>query len=245
MRKTGQSLKLKVQSSKIFSLHTTRYTLHALLFSLFTIHYLLFAVCCFAKEPPTIITSDYLEYEKETSTYTAKGSVKVQQDNATIEAAEMRYDEKTSDIFAEGDVRYDNPDISLKSEKATYNLDAKKGKFYNAEMFSKHNNFHISGAEIEKRGEKEYFLTRALLTTCDTPSPAWCFVGENVNVIIGDRLRAKDVTFNIRGLPVLYTPYLWAAVITERKTGFLTPVIGYSKTKGFSYRQPFFWAIDE
>lgn len=206
---------------------------------------LLSSVSCFAEEPPTIITSDYLEYEKETSTYTAKGSVKVQQDNATIEAAEMRYDEKTSDIFAEGDVRYDNPDISLKSEKATYNLDAKKGKFYNAEMFSKRDNFHISGAEIEKRGGKEYFLTKASLTTCDTTSPAWCFVGENVDVIIGDRLRAKDVTFNIRGLPVLYTPYLWAPVITERKTGFLTPVIGYSKTKGFSYRQPFFWAIDE
>ena len=171
--------------------------------------------------------------------------MKVQQGDTTIEAVEMRYNEKTSDVFAEGNVKYDDPDISLKAEKAEYNFDTKKGMFYSAEIFSKKDNYHITGARIEKKGEKEYFLTKASLTTCDAPSRAWCFKGEDVEVTIGDRLKARDVTFHVRDVPVLYTPYLLVPLIKERKTGFLMPDIGYTKTKGLYLRQPFFWAIDE
>jgi len=206
---------------------------------------LLFTATCFAEELPTTIISDSLDYDKETSTYIAKGSVKVQQGVVTIEAIEMKYNEKTSDVFAEGDVRYDTPDVFIKAERAEYNMNAKTGKFYNAEVFSKHDNFHVSGPVMEKRGEKEYFLEKATATTCDGPSPAWCFKGSKVDIIIGDRLTSRNTTFNIKGLPVLYTPYLWAPVKTERKTGFLPPVLGYSRLSGLFYRQPFFWAIDE
>lgn len=199
----------------------------------------------YAEESKIAITSDYLEYDKKKALYTAKGSVKVEQNEATIEAAEMRYEEETSLVFAEGDVKYDDKSISLKAEKAKYNIKTKTGIFYNAEIFSKRDGFRITGDEIEKKGEDEYLLKKASLTTCEGLPPDWCFKGKNVDVILGDRFKAKHVTFNIRELPVLYTPYLWAPILTERKTGFLTPVFGYSKGKGVHYRQPFFWAIDE
>ncbi|TAL25970.1 MAG: LPS-assembly protein LptD, partial [Nitrospirae bacterium] len=221
------------------------FILKVVLFTLCTLHFTPCTHNAFAGETGTVITSDTLEHEKETSMYTARGSVKVLQEGTTIEAVEMKYDEKTSKVFAEGDVRYDDQKIYVKAERAEYNLDAKTGTFYNAEIFSKRDNLHISGAEIEKRGENEYFLTKASMTSCDAAPPEWCFGGKEVDLIIGDRIKAKNATFNIKGVPVLYTPYLWAPALTERKTGFLTPVFGYSKTKKFYYRQPFFWAISE
>ncbi|MFA4829824.1 MAG: LPS assembly protein LptD [Thermodesulfovibrionales bacterium] len=231
-------MKKTVQSSKILLLHPMRYALCA-------VFLLLFTCAAFAGEPPTIITSDTLEHDRETSIYTAKGSVKVVQGGTTIEALEMKYDEKTSNVFPEGDVRYDDQKISVKAERAEYNLDTKTGTFYNAEIFSKRDNFHISGTEVEKRGENEYFFKEASMTSCDAASPEWCFRGNEVDIIIGDRIKARDATFNIQGFPVLYTPYFWAPALTERKTGFLTPAVGYSKAKNFYYRQPFFWAISE
>jgi len=212
---------------------------------LFTVYCLLSAVYCFAEEPPTFITSDSLEHEKDTSMYTARGSVLVEQGETIIMADEMKYDEKTFNVFAEGDVVSDNPDMFLKAKKAEFNLRTKKGTFYNAEIFSKKEKFYISGSEIEKRGEKEYYVKKATITTCENPSPEWCIKGRTADIIIGDRLKSGNATFHIKDFPVLYTPYLWAPVLTERKTGLLTPVIGYSQSKGFYYRQPFFWAIDE
>lgn len=238
-----ESLKLRVKSLQKSALHIVCFILKVVLFTLLTFNFSLFTRTAFAEEPPTIITSDTLEHEKKISTYTAKGSVKVTQDKTTMEAKEMIYDEDSSYLFAEGDVRYETPDITLKAEKAVYNLNTKKGTFFNAEIFSKKEKFHVSGAEIEKTGEKEYFLTEATITTCDSPSPAWCIKGKNAEITVGDRLKSRNTTFNVLGVPILYTPYLWAPVLNERKTGLLTPVFGYSKTKGFSYRQPFFWAI--
>ncbi|RJQ39998.1 MAG: LPS-assembly protein LptD [Nitrospiraceae bacterium] len=212
---------------------------------LFTVCCLLSAVYCFAEEPPAFITSDSLKYEKSTSIYTAKGSVLVEQGEAIMMADEMKYDEKTSNVFPEGNVVYDTPDMVLKAEKAEFNLNTKKGTFYNAEIFSKKEKFRVSGAEIEKRGEKEYFIKKALVTTCENPSPEWCIKGRTADIIIGDRFRARDATFHVKDFPILYTPYLLGPALTERKTGLLTPVFGYSQSKGFYYRQPFFWAIDE
>lgn len=212
---------------------------------LFIVHCLLFTVDCFAEDPPAFITSESLEHDKNTSIYTARGSVFVEQGETIIMADEMKYDEKTSKVLAKGNVVYDNPDIVLKAEKAEFNLDTKKGTFYNAEIFSKKEKYFISGNEIEKRGEKEYFFKKASATTCENPSPEWCIKGRDVEANIGDRLKARDATFHVKGVPILYTPYLWAPMLTERKTGLLTPVFGYSQSKGFYYRQPFFWVIDE
>jgi LPS-assembly protein len=210
-----------------------------------TAYCLLLTAYCYAEEPPVSITSDYLEHESKKSIYTAKGSVIVQQDGTTIKAMEMRYEDKTDNVFADGDVRYEDDNISIKAEQAEYNLRSKTGIFYNAEVFVRQENLYISASEIEKTGEKEYLLKDASFTTCDASPPAWCFKGKKVDLIIGDRLKAKDVTFHIKEFPVFYTPYLWAPVLTERKTGFLTPDIGYSRKKGINYRQPFFWAIDD
>ncbi|MCE5193929.1 MAG: hypothetical protein LLF28_00480 [Nitrospiraceae bacterium] len=191
------------------------------------------------------ITSDSLEYDKETGFYHAKGSVKITQENITVQANEIKYDEKESMIYAEGNVSYETPEIRLKAEKAEVNMDTKKGVFYNAEFFSKKDSSRVSGKEIIKKSDNEYFLKDASITTCDSDPPDWCFKGNNVEVIIGDRLKANSATFNINNTPVFYTPYLWAPVVTERTSGLLTPVVGYGGKKGLSYRQPYFWAIDD
>jgi lipopolysaccharide assembly outer membrane protein LptD (OstA) len=69
--------------------------------------YAVFAARCFAGEQ-TIITSETLEYRKETSTYVAKGNVRIEQGDVAIEANEMSYNEQTSDVVAIGNVRYND-----------------------------------------------------------------------------------------------------------------------------------------
>ncbi|MCX5719798.1 MAG: hypothetical protein NT055_07555, partial [Nitrospirae bacterium] len=178
------------------------------------------------------ITSESLEYEKETSTYIAKGSPKVQRGEMSIESNEMRYNEQTSEAIMIGNVRYNDKDMSFTASRAELNLETKTGKLYDTAIFFKKDNYHISGKEVEKRGEGYYLSPEATFTTCDGPLPAWCFKGKEVNAVVGERLKAKDVSFRIHDIPVLYAPYLWTPILTERQTGFLTPGVGYSKSKG-------------
>ncbi|MCL5023724.1 MAG: LPS assembly protein LptD [Nitrospirae bacterium] len=193
----------------------------------------------------TTITSDSLEYDAGTFTYTAKGHAVVKRGPATVEADEMSYNEETSELTAEGSVVYDDPDVIIRAKRADLDLELKTGTLYEAEIYSRKDNYHVSGLEIERVGEKEYTLRQASFTTCDAPVPAWCFRGSDVDVLVGDRLKAKNVTFNIENQPVLYSPYFSAGLSKERKTGFLMPVPGYTKSKGVHYEQPFFWAISD
>lgn len=210
-----------------------------------TAHFSLMIDRSSAEDPETVITADSIEYLTETSTYVAKGSVKVVKADAVIKADMMTYNEETSDVFAEGNVNYEDNKSSFTAVKAEMNMETKTGRLYDAEIFYKKVNYHFSGKEVERRGENYYYSPDAKFTTCDSPVPAWCFKGKEVDAVIGDRVEAKGASFNIKNIPIFYTPYFWAPIVTERQTGFLLPDIGFSGKRGFNLNLPFFWAISE
>ncbi|HXX82302.1 MAG TPA: putative LPS assembly protein LptD, partial [Thermodesulfovibrionales bacterium] len=206
--------------------------------------FLLCAALCFGNES-TMMESDTLEYDGATSTFTAKGHVRIYRELGSLEADEVSYNEQTGDAYPEGNVVYENPDVRIKAKRAEWNLKSDTGTLYEAEIFSKKDNYHITGLEIEKTGPKEYTMKTASFTTCDAPVPAWCFKGSDIDAIVGDRLKARDATFNIDNVPVLYTPYISSSLAKDRKTGFLTPVVGLIKSKGLHLELPFYWAISD
>jgi len=234
------SYKLKVGGLPSLKL----FTLRSLLSASIIIYCLLFATHCLAAEKTTI-NSESLTYDEKTSTYVAKGNVKIHRDDADMEADEITYNDQTSDAVATGDVKYSDKEASIAASKAELNLDNKTGILYDARILLKKDNYHISGNVIQKRGEDYYFSPDATFTTCDAPVPAWCFKGKNVDALVEDRLKSRDTTFRIKDIPVLYTPYLLAPLQTERKTGLLIPAVGYSNTRGAYLSVPFFLVLSE
>jgi LPS-assembly protein len=213
---------------------------------LFTIHSSFLTLVCFAGDAnTTVITSDKLEYFGETKMYVATGSATVEKDGAVLKSDEITFHEDTSEALAVGAVTYNDPETSIKAARAEMNLDAKTGTLFDAEVFYKKYNYHISGKEIEKRAEDYYYSPDAKFTTCDAPVPDWCFKGKDVNAVVEKKLIAKDATFRIMDLPVLYTPYLYAPLLKDRQTGLLIPVVSNSSSRGASLTLPFYWAISE
>lgn len=227
----------------MINLSRKKYKRILLIIFLFTVHFSLFTPFCFATDETTI-TSGTLEYVESISTYFAKGSVKITSGDKVIESDEMSYNVQTSDVIATGNVRYDDAETVFTASKMELNLERETGRLYNAEILFKTDNYHISGKEIEKRGEKSYFAPEATFSTCDEPS-AWSFKGKDVDLLVEERLKAKNVSFFIKNIPTLYSPYFVLPFQTERKTGFLMPVIDYSSSRGIHLRIPFFWAISE
>jgi len=223
----------------------TRKTIFAA-FLLFPVHYALCTNNCFAADTETVITSDTLEYFSETGDYVAKGSVTIKQEAATAHADEMIYHEDTGNVHAEGNVRFDDPSASVSADKADLNMEKKTGMLYGAKILFKEENYHLSGSMIERKSENEFYSRdQASFTTCNGIPAAWCFRGREVDLVAGDRLTARDASFRIRNIPVLYSPFLYMPVLTERKTGLLMPIVSVSNTRGFGLLIPFYWAISE
>jgi len=201
---------------------------------------------CYAAESETTIVSQTIEYFSKLRKYVAKGSVKVEKDDATVEADEMVYFEETSDTHAEGNVRYDDLQTFFTAKTADLNMEKKTGKLYDADIFFKDDNYYLKGSEIERKSENEYYSREETnFTTCDGPLAAWCFRGKDMDLVVGQRVTGREATFRLRDVPVLYSPYFWAPVYSERQTGFLMPRVSNSNLRGLGVNIPFFWAITE
>jgi LPS-assembly protein len=221
-----------------------KFPLFISVFFLCTVYCLLTADCCFSDDQ-TVITSETLIYDQKERIYTAKGNVTIQRAGTVIEADEVTYNEQTSDMGASGNVRYHDDDVAITAARADLNLESGTGTIFDAALLYKKDNYHIAGREIRKTGNDYFFSPEATFTTCDAPVPAWCFKGRNMDAAVGNRLIAKDVVFRIKDVPVLYTPVLWAPILTERKTGFLFPFVGYSDSRGLQVTIPFYWVLSE
>ena len=83
---------------------------------------------------------------------------------------------------------------------------------------------------------------KALYTTCADDSNAWIMRANRVtldeNIGQGE---AKHARLSIKGVPVLYTPYISFPIDDRRKTGFLIPSFGSSDNSGFELKHRAIW----
>ena len=198
-----------------------------------------------SSEEPANIYADHLEYISESNTYLAKGSVKITFDSAILYADEMHLDGNTSDAVITGNVKYEEPNTLIHADRIEMNLKTKRGTMFNSVIFSKGNNFHIYGSEINKTGDKSFSIDKASITTCDADPPAWHISASDIKAETQDGISAWHSTLRFSNTPVLYTPYFWAPLKRERQTGLLFPLFGYSSKRGHYYKQGLFWAIKE
>ncbi|NOY39675.1 MAG: LPS-assembly protein LptD [Nitrospirae bacterium] len=205
--------------------------------------FFLFPALSSAEEVETSIEAEFLTYDAAQQVYYLRGDVRIRRLDALLQAEKAEYMERTGEARASGNVRYEDRWVIIEAENLDINIETNRGIVYNARLFFKKDNYHIRAEEIERLDEKNYVIRKATFTTCDAPLPAWCFSSKKTDVRIGDRLKAKNVLFRIKGLPVLYSPLLWAPIYTERKTGLLLPEPGFRSDKGFFYRQPLFLAL--
>jgi LPS-assembly protein len=210
----------------------------------------------------TTITADKIENVGADKKYIATGNVVIKRDSAVYRADRAVYDEKTEEMQLAGHVVLEDKDFVINTEQAEFNAGTKKGMLHNGIIFLKQGKNWIRGENLQKLGDDHYYAKTVYFTACDSEpyrtaralkkkkldnseKPDWCFRGEDADILAGDRVTAKNVTYRIKDLPVLYSPYFHGPADNERKTGLLMPEVGSSSKKGFILSPSFFWAIDE
>lgn len=193
------------------------------------------------KKIPVTVTADRLDYDRATDTYVAAGHVRVEQEGVRLEADKVVLNNKTGVAEAEGKVYLQDKGEVVHAEKLKINLDTREGVIYRGDLFMKKDNYHLKGDLIERRSETVYHVEHGEFTTCDEGD--WFIKADEMNIDLARYATGRGVSFNMVGMPVLYTPYFLFPV--RRQSGFLIPVPGYSTHDGFFMENAFFWAISD
>lgn len=201
----------------------------------------------FKEDKPVNITADSLNYDNATQTYHASGNVEAVQDKIVLRADEMVFDMANNTGAARGHLSgTDEGGNEMSGESLTMNIKEKTVIIFKARLFFKRENVYLSGDVMKKTGEETYESDKLTYTPCDCPEgqrPAWSFYASHANVERGQYMTGRHAFFQIKDVPVLYTPYFSVPIKNERQTGFLTPKPGYSRLRGVVIENAFFWDI--
>ncbi len=165
-----------------------------------------------------------------------------------IRADWMAYDVDRQSIKARGHVKVVHGDDTLYAEKGNVSLKTETGAFANAVILRKENEIHLEGKKVEKTGVDTYHIEDGWVVTCpihNGKTPPWSFASKDTDIRQGGYAVLKHATFNIKGVPVFYTPYMILPVKNTRQTGFLFPELSHSDNSGFGINIPFFWNISD
>ena len=205
------------------------------------------------------VTIKAREQEKTGDVYKLHGDAEVYYRNWVLRADEATYDDVTGEVIASGHLMLDGGphDEHIVATHGRYNVRSETGVFYDVAgtsgvrvhgrnvVLTSSNPFAFTGKVVDKLGPELYVVHHGTVTSCEMPRPKWSLNGGRIFVDMNGKARLYNSTFDIEGEPVFYLPYADHPVNQlGRETGFLTPIIGNSSSKGFMLGDGFYWAIN-
>jgi len=194
---------------------------------------------------PIRLRADHIAYDKSDNSYLAEGNVEVWQGDRKLTADRVRLNAGNNEAEATGNVILVQGEDVLRGERIHIDLDTSLGIIFQGTLFLKKQHFYLRGEEIERVGEDTYRVKGGSFTTCDGDWPSWRFTGRETLVTLEEYASVRGATFEVKNVPLVYSPYLFFPVKTQRQSGFLIPRVGYSNTSGFRIDNAFFWAISK
>jgi LPS-assembly protein len=166
----------------------------------------------------------------------------------TIKADWMAYDVTFGTIKLRGHVDIVSGDEHLVADQGVVNLTRDTGTFSDATITLKKNSLHLEGKAVEKTGVNTYHIVDGWAVTCkvvEGETPPWSFSSNDTTITQGGYALMKNARFNIKGVPVFYTPYMVIPTKNTRETGFLFPEMSHSSNSGYGIDLPFFYNISD
>ncbi len=161
----------------------------------------------------------------------------------TIRADWMVYDADLARVKARGNLLIDVGPDQLAAESGVVDLEKETGSFDNATIIRQYKDMHFEGRKITKTGDLSYHIEDGWIITCklkEGETPPWSFAAADTEITDGGYAFLKHATFRVKGVPILYTPYMILPAKRKRQTGFLFPSISTSDRDGFGVELPFF-----
>ncbi len=192
------------------------------------------------EQAPTYLIGDLAERSAD-GRLTIFGDAQAQRGAQQLQAERIIYDETAGTVEAEGGFRYDDPNMGISGSHGIMWVDEDRGEFFQTRfrIYDRHARGKAKKAFLLEPGVTKY--KRATYTTCPDGSNSWRLSGSTVTLDKNDGTGvARNAQLRIKGVPILYTPYITFPIDDRRKTGFLIPSFGTSDNSGIEVRTPFY-----
>jgi len=194
-------------------------------------------------------SSDKLKVDEKTKIMIASGNVIINNNNRQLTADKVEYDQNSDKAIATGNVKLKEKDGSIyESERVILTNEFKSVvaiPLY-GELIDKS---FIKSKNFKKNDLGESYFKEGVYTACECDfkqdvKPIWRIETKEIKHDPATKtVYLKHPVMKIFSIPVYYLPYLsfpdWTV---KRRSGFLTPVYGYSKQNRFHIKVPYYYS---
>ncbi|MBS9777827.1 MAG: LPS-assembly protein LptD [Gammaproteobacteria bacterium] len=170
------------------------------------------------------------------------GNVIATRDQESFYGENINYQRNKKNIRSDETITYGNPHFALRASSAEYSFKQQSGRFGKTEYYLAKQNAvgQASSIQVFRKKELEH-LTDATYTTCARLNSNWFLKAKKITLNHKEDIGiAKDVTFRIADVPVMYLPYFSFPLSDKRKTGFLPPRLSTNSSRGAELTIPFY-----
>jgi len=204
-----------------------------------------------AEPPPFELAADSIEYERARDLYVARGGVRIEAEDRRMDADWVAWSGATGRGVAAGRVMVRESGDLLFAEALLFEALGKRGVLRRGRLDAQRGGFRIVGDSIRKLSERRYALRQARFTTCRCPeadadkSLPWELNAGRANLRFGGYAVTRNTALRVRGIPVLWLPWLAYPLKSERQSGLLPPDFRQSRRNGFEAGLPLFLALHD
>ena len=195
---------------------------------------------------PLDVTANRIDYRQDQDVYEADGSVVIQQGSLRLTADHVSIEALSGVVRASGHVHLTDPQADVTTERMDFNVNTEAGVITHGQLYVPQSNSLIGGRLLQRFSEYHYRVKEGEFTNCDAQGgevPAWRFRFEDMDLNVGDTLALKGAWLCVADVPVIPLP-TFTYPLSNRRSGFLVPQIGYDSRFGTHLQEGFYWAIN-
>jgi LPS-assembly protein len=180
----------------------------------------------------------------EQQVFTLRGNAVVLYGQQRLDADSITYNLNDGAVDAQGNLHYSRPGLLVSGDIARLYPDEKRGTLYSADYALPDRHGRGQAEVIHLLDAHREQLDQATYTTCPPGNTDWLMSARQVDLDTEDGLGvAHHARMDLKGMPVLYTPYISFPIDGRRRSGFLIPKIGASEETGLDVSIPYYWNI--
>jgi lipopolysaccharide assembly outer membrane protein LptD (OstA) len=189
-----------------------------------------------------------VEFDQARDVYLARGNVHIERGGKTLDADWVAFNNTTRHGLASGNVKVVDEEDTLYSDFLQFNVQTLQGVVFEGSLENPITGFRMEGEELRKTEEKTYVFKDALFTTCRCPEESrdpWRIRADHAKLEVDGYATARNTTFDILGVPVIWLPWFIYPIKTDRASGFLFPRFSVNSRSGTMIGLPYFWAAHD
>ncbi|MBX3705041.1 MAG: LPS-assembly protein LptD [Pseudomonadales bacterium] len=170
-----------------------------------------------------------------------RGAVTLSQGNRRITGREASLDQAAGEGLMTGQVQVIEPNLLLDGQRARVDLDSRAARLEGVEFLMPAIGLRGAAATIVQDADGNLVISDGSFTRCEPGNRNWGIEVASLEMSADDVFgTARSAVVKVRGVPILYAPYLRFPVRDDRQSGLLFPDLGFSERHGLDLRVPYY-----